>query len=101
MKNSFHAVGKEEGVTTKGVFSLEESLESPKSRISLERLENGRILLCFPESEDFFRISKFSREWIFLKRPFLGTSKWGLANGGLARKAPIKGSFGAISALPP
>ena len=35
----------------KGVFSLEESLESLKSlKKSLESLENGRILLCFPES---------------------------------------------------
>ena len=32
---------------TKGVFSLEESLESLNS---LESLENGRILLCFPQS---------------------------------------------------
>ena len=33
--------GPEKRVITKGVFSLEESLES---------LENGQILLCFPQS---------------------------------------------------
>ena len=35
------------GVITKGVFSLEKSLEPLKS---LESLENGRGLLCFPQS---------------------------------------------------
>ena len=44
--------GPEKGVITKGIFSLEESLESLKSLNSLESLENGRILLCFPESGD-------------------------------------------------
>ena len=34
--------GPEKGVITKGVFSLEESLESLKSLNSLESLENGR-----------------------------------------------------------
>ena len=43
----------------KEVFSLEESLESLKS------LENGRTLLCFPESGG----SLESLEWTFLKRP--------------------------------
>ena len=42
--------GPEKGVITKGVFSLEESLESLKSLNSLESLENGRILLSFPQS---------------------------------------------------
>ena len=42
--------GPEKGVITKGVFSLEESLESLKSLDSLESLENGRILLYFPQS---------------------------------------------------
>ena len=37
------------GVITKGVFSLEESLESLKSLNSLEFLD-GRSLLCFPQS---------------------------------------------------
>ena len=36
-------------IITKGVFSLEEPLESQKS---LESLKNGRILLCFPQSRD-------------------------------------------------
>ena len=40
--------GPEKGVITKGVFSLEESLDSLKSPASLESLENGHILLCFP-----------------------------------------------------
>ena len=31
-------------------LSLEESLESQKSLISLESLEDGQILLCFPQS---------------------------------------------------
>ena len=39
--------GPEKGVITKGVFSLEESLESLKSLDSPDSLENGRILLCF------------------------------------------------------
>ena len=42
--------GPEEGVITKGVFSLEESLESLKSLHSLESQESGRILLCVPQS---------------------------------------------------
>ena len=41
--------GTGKGVITKGVFSLEESLESLKSLNSLESLENGRIPLCFPQ----------------------------------------------------
>ena len=43
--------GPEKGVITKGGFSLEESLESLKSLISLQSLENGRILVCFSQSE--------------------------------------------------
>ena len=39
--------GPEKGVITKGVFSLEESLESLNS---LESLEDGRLVLCFPQS---------------------------------------------------
>ena len=42
--------GPEKGVITKGVFSLEESLEPLKSLNSLESLENGRVLLSFPQS---------------------------------------------------
>ena len=44
--------GLEKGVITKGVFSLEKSLQPLKSLNSLESLENGRILLYFSESED-------------------------------------------------
>ena len=42
--------GPEKGVITKGVFSLEKSLESLKSLNSLESLEHGRNLLSFPQS---------------------------------------------------
>ena len=42
--------GPEKGVITKGVCSLEESLESLKSLNSLESLESGRILHGFPQS---------------------------------------------------
>ena len=41
--------GPEKGVITKGVFSLEESLES---LLSLESLKHGRIRLCFPQHGD-------------------------------------------------
>ena len=47
-----HKSRPEKGVITKGVFSLEESLESLKSLNSLESLGNGRILLYFPDSGD-------------------------------------------------
>ena len=43
--------GPEKGVITKGVFSLDESLESLESLKSLKSLEplgNGRVLLCYP-----------------------------------------------------
>ena len=43
-------VGTGKGVITKGVFSLEESLENLKSLNSLESLESGRLLLCFSKS---------------------------------------------------
>ena len=43
--------GPEKEVIMKGVVSLEESLESLKSLTSLGSLENGRILLCFSESD--------------------------------------------------
>ena len=42
----FLVSGPEKGVVPIGVFSLEESLES---------LENGLILLCFPQSADFLK----------------------------------------------
>ena len=47
--NSFFS-GPEKGVITKGVFPLEESLESLRSLNSLESLGNGPVLLCFPQS---------------------------------------------------
>ena len=56
-----------EGVITKGVFSLEESLESLISQNFRETLGNGRLLLYFPQSLSKF--SKLSRQWTFLQRP--------------------------------
>ena len=66
--------GTEKGVITKGVFSLEESLESLKSLNSLESLENGRTLFVFHSLgfSRMSRISKFSRisrKSTFLERP--------------------------------
>ena len=46
-RNFLTLSGPEKGVITEGVFSFEESLESLNS---LESLENGRSLLCFPQS---------------------------------------------------
>ena len=54
-----HKSGTEEGVITKGVFSLEESLD-PLYLPSLESLENGRTLLCFPQSWGSLRNSRIS-----------------------------------------
>ena len=65
--------GPEKGIITRGVFSLEESLES---------LDDGRILLCFPHSGGFLE-SLESLKWTFLKRPlfqktpFSDPKKWG------------------------
>ena len=63
-------IGTGEGVITEGVFSLEESLESLKS---LESLEHGRILLCFPQSggslESLNSIESLDNR-LFCKDPF-------------------------------
>ena len=66
--------GPEKGVITKGVCSLEKSLEPLKSLNSLESLENGRNLLYFSQSGDSLETleslnSRVSRKWTFLKRP--------------------------------
>ena len=53
--------GAEKGVITKGVLSLEESLESLKSLDFLESLENGLILGCFPQSGGSPRITRISK----------------------------------------
>ena len=66
----FPMSGMEKRLITKGVFSLEESLESLKSLNSLESLQKGGILFCFPhfveslESLDFLSslVSLESRE---------------------------------------
>ena len=57
----------------KGVFSLEESLESrksPESLESLESLENGRILLSFPESGGALESLESLENGLFSKDPF-------------------------------
>ena len=41
---------RKKGSLRKGVFSLEECLEALKSLNSLESLDDGRMLLCFPLS---------------------------------------------------
>ena len=75
LKVSLYHPGPEKGVITKGVFSLEKSLESLKS------LKFSRISRKWSDSPLFYtvwlfsrisRISKFSRisrKWTFLKRP--------------------------------
>ena len=55
--------GPEKGVITKGVFSLEESLDS------LESLENGRILLWFPQSGGALKSLEESLRPLFQKTP--------------------------------
>ena len=68
-------VGTGKGVITKGVFSLEGSLESLKSLNSLESLENGLFCPLFSTVWGISRISRISnfsrisRKWTFLKRP--------------------------------
>ena len=65
----------EEGVITKGVFSLEKSLESLKSLNSLESLEDGWILLYFPHSGcslkclESLNSLESLENGLFLKRP--------------------------------
>ena len=53
--------GPEKGVITKGVFSLEESLESLKSLNSLESLEKGSDSPLFSTVWRFSKISRISR----------------------------------------
>ena len=81
--------GRTKGSLRKGVFSLEESLESLKSLDSLQSLENGRILLYSPQSGgslesleslnsqksldmDFSEKTPFPRDAFFRTRSFLG-----------------------------
>ena len=47
----FSVPDRKRGSLRKGSFQLEESVESPKSLTlnSLDSLENGRTLLCFPQ----------------------------------------------------
>ena len=67
--------GPDKGVITKGVFSLEESLESLRSLDSLEMvgfsfvLQSLGVLYKNSRSSKFSRISRISRKWTFLKRP--------------------------------
>ena len=67
---------RKKGVITKGVFSLEESLESLKFLNCLESLENGRTdsplfstLWGISRISKISRFSSTSRKWAFLKRP--------------------------------
>ena len=50
LEEPFFGTGETLRVIAKWVFSLEQSLESLISLNSLESLENGRLLLYFPES---------------------------------------------------
>ena len=68
------SLGPESGVITKKVFSSRISESSKIFLDPLESLENGRILLCFPESEGFLEsleplFSGIPRKWTLLKRP--------------------------------
>ena len=68
------SIGTEKGSLRKGVFSVEASLESLKN--SLDSLENGRTLLCFPESGGSLESlnSLEPLETDFLKRPLFQTT---------------------------
>ena len=71
-------VGTGKKVISKGVLSLEESLESLNTLDSLESLESGRILLCFPQSGGSLESLKsldFSEKTPFPKDPFSRTRK--------------------------
>ena len=57
----------EKGVITKGVLSLEESLESLKS---LNALENGQMVLCFPDSGDCVESLESLKSLDLKKTPF-------------------------------
>ena len=92
--------GPEKGVITKGVFSLEESLESLNSLNSLESLENGRSLLYFPQSGGSLKSleslnslesleNDFSEKTPFPKDPFFRTRYWGRS-----KRGPENGAFG-------
>ena len=59
--------GPKKGVITKGVFSLEESLESLRS---LEFLEDGPLLLCFPQSGGSPKSLESLNSILFQKTPF-------------------------------
>ena len=69
----FENLGPKAPIITKGVFSLEESLESPKSLDFLKSLENGRLLLYFHSLGGFLessKLSNISRNGLFWKEPF-------------------------------
>ena len=69
--------GPEKEVITKGVFSLEESLESLNSLHSLESLESRKgtdsplfsTLLVLSRISRISKLSGISRKWTLLKRP--------------------------------
>ena len=62
-----HNPQRKNGVITKGVSSLEESL---KSLNSLESLENGRTLLCLPQAGDSLESHRPLENDVSEKSPF-------------------------------
>ena len=93
----------EKGVITKGVFSLEKSLESLNS---LESLGNDPILLCFPQSGDSLE-SRHSLKSLenghfektpFPKDPFFRSRLSHLCFSGIARYRDICPEIGPIAA---
>ena len=66
-------IGTGKGVITKGVFSLQNSLESLRSLNSLESQENGRILLRLQSLGGSLKSLRISRNDPFSKRPLFQT----------------------------
>ena len=94
--------GPEKGVITKGVFSLEESL---KSLDSLEILENGRNVLCFPQSGgslEYLESLNSLENGLFWKDPFSKRPLFPNPKGGFGRCSPgTKAGTRAHSDVPP
>ena len=88
-------MGPEKGVITKGVFSLEESLESLKSLNSRESLESGWIRLCFPQSGD----SLESLDSLGFSLESLANRLWGFSKGGLVRGTNLNNWGGCSDGL--
>ena len=86
---------------------MEESLESLKFRISLESLENGRILLCFPqsgsslESQESLNSLESLEKGLFLKRPLFQKTPFSEPNSELAGSGPIPKKRDLVNFLGP